>query len=187
MLKHLAYHAAPIDHDRAFLGQVEMIEQRRQLLTEPDLIEPLTKGLNQLLRDALNELDSAWNEAWNAGEALLEKDDDWNALDPDQRHSLRVKRQLLERSKPAFDVQDSTSIIKTLDIIGLEALKDRIAAMPSRYSDMLLEAAKLMEPKAQVVDINKLMLRSTDEVDDWLAETGTKLKKALEKGPVVIR
>jgi len=187
MLKHLAYHAAPIDHDRAFLGQVEMIEQRRQLLTEPDLIEPLTKGLNQLLRDALNELDSAWNEAWNAGEALLEKDDDWHALDPDQRHSLRVKRQLLERSKPAFDVQDSTSIIKTLDVIGLEALKDRIAAMPARYSDMLLEAAKMMEPKAQVVDINKLMLRSTDEVDDWLAETGAKLKKALERGPVVIR
>lgn len=187
LLKHLAYHAAPIDQDRVFLGQVEMIEQRRQLLTEPDSILPLTKSLDQLLRDALNEYESAWTGAWNEGEALLEKDDDWNALDPDQKHSLRSKRQLLKKSKPAFNVEDSTSIIKTLDIIGLEALKDRIAAMPGRYSDMLLEAAKLMEPKAQVVDINKLMLRSTDEVDSWLAETGAKLKKALEKGPVVVR
>jgi hypothetical protein len=69
----------------------------------------------------------------------------------------------------------------------LEGLKDRIAAMSSMYSDMLFEAAKLMEPKAQVVDIKKLTLRSSDEVDDWLAEAGAILKKALEKGPVVIR
>ena len=59
--------------------------------------------------------------------------------------------------------------------------------MPGRYSDMLFEAAKLMEPKAQVVDIKKLTLRSTNEVDAWLAEAGAMLKKALEKGPVVIR
>jgi len=59
--------------------------------------------------------------------------------------------------------------------------------MPGRYSDMLFEAAKLMEPKAQVVDIKKMTLRSSEEVDGWLAETGAMLKKALEKGPVVIR
>jgi hypothetical protein len=187
LLKQLAYHAVSIDQDRVFLGQVEMIEQHRQLLAEPDLIEPLTKGLNQLLRDALNELQSAWDGAWNAGEALLEKDDNWNKLEADQKHELRLKRQLLEKNKPVFEVEDSASIIKTLDSIGLEGLKDRIAAMSSRYSDMLFEAAKLMEPKAQVVDIKKLTLRSSDEVDDWLAEAGAILKKALEKGPVVIR
>lgn len=187
LLKHLAYHAVSIDQDRVFIGQVDMIEQHRQLLAEPDLIEPLTKGLNQMLRDALNELQSAWDAAWNAGEALLEKDDNWNKLEADQKHELRLKRQLLEKNKPVFEVEDSVSIIKTLDSIGLEALKDRIAAMPGRYNDMLVEAAKLMEPKAQVVDIKKLTLRSSNEVDDWLAEAGAMLKKALEKGPVVVR
>ena len=187
MLKQLAFHAVSIDQDRVFIGQVEMIEQHRQLLAEPDLIEPLTKGLNQMLRDALNELQSAWDAAWNAGEALLEKDDNWNKLEGDQKHELRLRRQLLAKNKPVFEVEDSASIIKTLDSIGLQGLKDRIAAMPGRYSDMLFEAAKLMEPKAQVVDIKKLTLRSSEEVDGWLAEAGAMLKKALEKGPVVIR
>jgi hypothetical protein len=98
-----------------------------------------------------------------------------------------LKRQLLAKNKPVFEVEDSVSIIKTLDSIGLQGLKDRIAAMPGRYNDMLVEAAKLMEPKAQVVDIKKLTLRSSEEVDGWLAEAGAMLKKALEKGPVVIR
>ncbi|MPM71019.1 hypothetical protein SDC9_117982 [bioreactor metagenome] len=187
LLKQLAYHAVSIDQDRVFIGQVEMIEQHRQLLAEPDLIEPLTKGLNQMLRDALNELQSAWDAAWNAGEALLEKDDNWNKLEGDQKHELRLRRQLLAKNKPVFEVEDSAAIIKTLDSIGLQGLKDRIAAMPGRYSDMLFEAAKLMEPKAQVVDIKKLTLRSSEEVDGWLAEAGAMLKKALEKGPVVIR
>jgi hypothetical protein len=94
---------------------------------------------------------------------------------------------LLAKNKPVFEVEDSVSIIKTLDSIGLQGLKDRIAAMPGRYNDMLVEAAKLMEPKAQVVDIKKLTLRSSEEVDGWLAEAGAMLKKALEKGPVVVR
>lgn len=187
LLKHLALHAVPIDQDRVFLGQVEMIEQHRKLLAEPDLIEPLTKGLNQLLREELNTLQGAWDDAWKAGEALLEKDENWNKLEPEQKHDLRLKNQLLEKNKPTFEVEDSASIIKTLDTIGLEALRDRIAAMPSRYNSMLFEAAKLMEPKVQVVDIKKLTLRSNEDVDLWLEEAGTMLKKALEKGPVVIR
>jgi hypothetical protein len=187
LLKHLAYHAVPIDQDRVFLGQVEMIEEYRKLLAEPDLIEPLTKGLNQLLREELNTLQGAWDAAWNAGEALLETDENWNKLEPEQKDDLRLKNQLLEKNKPTFEVEDSASIIKTLDTIGLEAMRDRIAAMASRYNSMLFEAAKLMEPKAQIVDIKKLTLHSNEDVELWLEEAGSMLKKALEKGPVVIR
>lgn len=187
LLKRLAHHVVSIDQDRVFLGQVEMIEQHRKLLAEPDLIEPLTKGLNQLLREELNSLRDDWESAWNAGEALLATDENWNKLEPEQKHDLRLKNQLLEKNKPTFEVEDSASIIKTLDVIGLEALGDRIAAMTSRYNDMLFEAAKLMEPKAQVVDIKKLTLRSHEDIDLWLTEAEAMLKKALEKGPVVIR
>jgi hypothetical protein len=187
LLEPLAHHAAPVDQDRIFLDQVEMIKKHRQLLEEPDLIEPLTKGLNQLLRDELNTLQDAWDEAWDTGEALLTKDDNWNKLPPEQKYKLRSDRLLLEKNRPVFEVEDSVSIIKTLDSIGLDNLKDRIAAMPGRYSEMLVEAARLMEPKAQIVTIKKPTLRSDSEVDDWLAEVEATLKNALEKGPVVIR
>ncbi len=187
LLENLARHAAPVDQDRVFLDQVEMIKKDRQLLEEPDLIEPLTKGLNQLLRDELNTLQDAWDEVWDTGEALLTKDDNWNKLPPEQKYKLRSDRLLLEENRPVFEVEDSVSIIKTLDSIGLDNLKDRIAAMPGRYSEMLVEAARLMEPKAQIVTIKKPTLRSDSEVDDWLAEVEATLKNALEKGPVVIR
>ena len=39
LLEPLAHHAAPVDQDRIFLDQVEMIKKHRQLLEEPDLID----------------------------------------------------------------------------------------------------------------------------------------------------
>jgi tetrahydromethanopterin S-methyltransferase subunit G len=187
LLKRLMHYATPIDYDKVFVGQVEIIEQHRKLLAEPDLIEPLIKGLNQLLRDELNTLHEIWANEWETGESLLLADESWNKLTPEDKYNLRLKHQLLEINKPSFEVDDSTSIIKTLDKISLEFLRDRIAAMSSRYNQILLEAAKMMEPKAQIVDIKKVVLHSVEDIKLWVKESEAILKEALKKGPVVIR
>lgn len=187
ILTKLTNHATPVDIDKGYIKQVKNIEEMRQLLSEPDLIDPLIKSLNQLLRETLNELNKAWDSAWDAGESLLAENNNWNSILPEQRHELRLNHQLLERNKPVFEVEDSNSIIKSLDTIGLSALNDRIVAMPSRYTKVLLDAVKLMEPEAQVINIKKLTLKKEEEINAWLEETGKTLKKALKKGPVVIQ
>ena len=187
VLKNLAMLAKSIDEDGVYRSQVSMIEQRRQLLTEPNLVEPLIKSLNQFLREELNELEKSWDAAWDVGEMQLASDDNWNKLEPEQKHALRLPRQLMEKSKPAFEVEDSVSIIKTLQSIGLEGLKDRIGAMHGRYGELLVESARMMEPKAQVVTVKRQTLYSSDEVDAWLEETGSILSAALEQGPVVVQ
>ena len=187
LLQNLAEHAASLDQDNVFLAQVSMIEQQRQLLVDPDLIEPLIKNLTQLLRDELNTLEQRWDRAWNKGEEVLASDENWNKLQPDQKHNLRLTRQLLEKAKPQFAVQDSESIIKTLDTIGLEGLRDRIAAMNGRYAEILVESARLMEPETQFITVKKPTLRTSDDVDTWLEELRVALNRAVEKGPVVVR
>lgn len=187
LLQNLAEHAASLDQDNVFLAQVSMIEQQRQLLVDPDLIEPLIMNLTQLLREEMNTLEQRWDRAWNRGEELLNSDENWNQLDSDKRHALRLPRQLFENAKPKFAVQDSGSILKTLDTIGLEGLRDRIAAMNGRYAEILVESARLMEPETQFITIKKPTLRTSDDIEVWLEEIRAALNTALEKGPVVVR
>ncbi len=187
VLKNLARHAQSLDQDNLILDQVSIIEQKRQLLVDPDLIEPLIKSLTDLLRTELNKLEKKWDDAWSQGETLLVSDENWDKIDREQKYDLRLSNQLVDKSKPEFSVQDSEAIIKTLDSIGIVGLRDRIAAMDGRFKKVLVEAARLMEPKTQVINVKKPTIRTTVDVDRWLEETRVELNAALEKGPVIIR
>ncbi len=59
VLKRLMAHANGVGGAEPHLAQAGNIQGRRQFLTEPDLIAPLTAGLAQMPREELNRLDQA--------------------------------------------------------------------------------------------------------------------------------
>ncbi len=186
-LKRLVSHAEGVDGAGPLLAQAGNIERQRQLLEEPDLIDPLAARLAQLLREELNRLDKAYAAEHEKGMARLKSDESWGQLDPEQRNGLLAERRLTLPDAPEINVASAEEIIATLERMTLAALADRVAAMPSRFTSVLIAAAELMEPEAQFVRVQRRMLKTEDDIEAWVREMRETLKTALDKGPIVIQ
>jgi len=186
-LKQLAGFVDGIEDAEVYLSQISTIEQKRQLLEEPDLIQPLITNLTQVLREELNKLKAEFEKNWDTGESKLKKiDENWKQLEPEQKHSLRVRNQLLEANNPAFNVETTKDVLDSLSRNSLPNLRNIVAALSSRYNAITLGAAKLMEPKIQEVDLPSKTLKSEADIVAWLKETEALLKETLKKGPVMV-
>lgn len=186
LLSNFSGHLNGIEGAEVLTSQINTISTQRQLLDTPDLINPLLSNVTQLLREELNSIKKQWDQLWAKGEATLEADDNWQQLEPEQRHQLRVQETLISNSVPIFEVENTESILKSLTNNSLPALRDRIAAMPSRYGNILLKAAKLCEPQAQFIVLPRVTIKNENEIDTWIEEVRSKLLKALEEGPIII-
>ena len=187
VLKRLMAHASGLQDAEVFLAQVKTIEQQRQLLEEPDLVEPLIASLTQLLRDELNKLDNEYASRHAEGLKRLEGDSNWQQLEPEQRYQLLFKNSLHEAARPKVAVQLTSNVLTTLDNCALPVFADRVAAMSARFDSVAREAAELCEPQAQFIQVPRRMLKTDEEIDAWVTEVKQQLKAALQQGPVVIR
>ena len=167
--------------------QVQSIIDTRLLLSEPDPVMPMVLAVSQLLRDELNNLASGYETAFESGFELLEKDPNWQKLEPEQRNALLSRQGLTNSQKPEIKVQSDSDIIATLSRISIASLRDRVVAMPSRFNQILQDAAKLMEPQVTFVTISRRTLKTDVEVQEWVTEVQSQLLEALKSGPVGIQ
>lgn len=184
MIKDLASHAVSLQETEALRAQVDAIAESRQLLAEPDPLPGLVKSLAQALRDQLNSLAEGYAEQHKAGMSRLDKDANWQKLEPEQRNQLLDSQKLTKAHEPKIVVNTSEDVLTTLASNPLSSLSDRVAAMPSRFNQILEDAALLCEPKVQFVSLPHPTLKSEDEVNAWAESAAQVLKKALSKGPV---
>jgi hypothetical protein len=184
LLNKLMSYATGLQDAEVIQVQMDAIAKQRQLLDNPNPVAPLLSALTQLLRTELNELKQQWDALFESGEKRLSADDNWNQLDPEIRHELRSTQSLLESSAPTFQLDSTDGILNTLVRHRLSVIRDRIAALPSRYDHALFGAAKAMEPEVQEVTLPKRTLRTAAEVDSWLEESRRILQDKIKKGPV---
>jgi len=186
-LQRLLNHAVGLKDVEVFRSQANAIKQQHQLLADPEPTAPLIAGLTQLFRDELNKLQEKWEERWQAGEQQLDSDSNWQQLEPEQRSQLRRAQQLTAAAKPNIELESTAAVLQTLDEIGLLAFQDRVAALPARYSNMLIEAAEICEPSAQFVQLPRRTLKTEGDIDNWLKDVEQQLKVILPQGPVIIK
>lgn len=186
VLRQLLDHASGLKNTEVVSAQVNTIVQQRQLLEEPDPVQPLLNSLTQLLREALNALQSSWEQYWNTGEEKLEADLNWRMLEPEQRYELRAKQQLTEAYIPPISVENTETILDTLCSNSIDAIQDRIAAMSSRFDNVIFGAAKMMEPEVQSVSLPVRTLKTEKDVEDWISEVKKILIDKIGKGPVIV-
>ena len=187
VLKKLARYANELPSAQGLIEQMQVIEDQRQLLHEPDPITTLSASLTQELRSELNSLKDRYEEQYQKGLSDLKADGNWNRLTPEQKNELLSAESLDGTAQPVFALQSTTDILATLDKTSCSVLKDRIAALPARFEKVAREAAALLEPKTQFISISHRTLRSEEDIDAWLREVEAKLKAALPNGPVVAR
>lgn len=187
VLKRLVNHASALADAEVYRAQVDTIEQQRQLLEEPDPINPLITSLTQSLREALNTLNQDYQARHEQGMKRLEADGNWKQLEPEQRNQLLSEQKLTLADQPKVAVQSTEEVLNTLDQCSLGMFADRVAALPSRFDNVAVSAAELCEPEIQFVSVPRRTLKTEADVDAWAEEVKDQLKTALEKGPISVK
>jgi len=183
-LRQLVDYARPIPEAAPLAQQVDAILTSRLLLADPDPAPTLCEQLCELLRQALT---SAWNSyklAHGAGMQMLDADENWRQLTPAQRLELLQAEGLL--TIPDICTGTEKDILELLRLGSLPAWSDRTAALPKRFHDARLRAAKLIEPAATHIRIPRRTLKTTADVEIWLAELEGIVTGNLKRGPVVV-
>jgi hypothetical protein len=171
----------------AYRAQVESIEQQRQLLTDPDPMAPIISNLTQALRGALNKLDQDYQVGHKQGMERLDNDSNLQQLDPDQRNQLLSQQRLTLNEQPQVSVESTQKVLKTLEQYSLTGFADRIAALPSRFDNVIEAAGQVCEPHIQFIQMPRRTLKTDEDIDAWADDAKQQLKAALQKGPVSVR
>jgi len=185
-LERLIGHAKGLKDANVLVSQVTHIEEKRLLLEEQNLIEPLLANTTQLLRDELNRLDNEYKANHDKGMSRLGEDPNWKKLTPEQRNTLLVEQKLTLAETPEIKVANTDDVLVTLERMSLSALTDRVAALSSRFDAVLVAAAELMEPEAQFIKLPQRTIKTEQEIEKWLDDVKKQIQKALKSGPVII-
>lgn len=184
-LKQLADYARGLQAAEPLLVQVEQIKAHRSLLDDPDPVQPLLASLTQQFREVFNDLQQRYEREHATGMQRLEVDDNWQQLSPDERHDLLATKRLTAADAPAISLGSTAEVLATLSHVRPDALADRIAALSSRFDDVLVKAAEAMEPEIQFVQLPRRTLKSEDDIQAWLEDARRELRDALQNGPVI--
>lgn len=182
IVNRLMKHAQGLQDSEVILAQLKHIEQKRQLLENPDLITPVIFNLTQLLREELNRLDIQYNDLHKKGMERLHNDSNWNKLEPEDRYQLLSSHNLHETARPHVEVQSTDDVLKTLDRMPLSGFVDRVAAIQTRFDNVIKEASVLLEPEAQFIEVPRRTLKTVKELEEWIEEVKHQMTTALEKG-----
>ncbi len=185
-LETLLRYAQPLKEAEAYQAQAKSILDSRLLLTDPAPVMPMVLALAQLLRDELNSLSARYDAEFERGFEVLEPDANWQQLEQEQRHTLLEQQGLTLAQKPRIRVDSDAEIASTLSSISISSLRDRVVAMPSRFAQIALEAAQILEPKARRATLPSTTLKSDEDVDQWVAQAAASLKEQLHEGPVIV-
>jgi hypothetical protein len=169
--------------DRA-RNEITAIESSRGLLGDPDPVPGLIEQLTQALREELNKAHSQCKQLQTTCQASLEVAPVWAKLTPQQQETLKAEHQL--NGVPTIAVGSTDEVLKTLQQSKLREWRNLCDAIPTRFSQALQAAAKLLEPKVQPVRLIGATIRTEDDLQSWLAATEKEIREKLKDGPVML-
>jgi hypothetical protein len=162
---------------------LEDIRDKRRLLDEPDPIPPLRQDAAAELRGRLNAAYEAYSNAFQAAEALLHADDNWQKLSPEDKHAMRADNGLLPVPRPS--VASPEDIATALSAKSLSAWADLTRGLKVGALAALDEAAERLQPQVQPITLPAPgILSDAASVEAWLERVRAAVLTALAKGPV---
>ena len=184
MLQELLPMAAGLPTAAEVQPQVETVIGNRSALATPDPVPNLCSTVCQALRDGIQKERGLYQSVYGEQMKSLTASTVWQQLKPEQAAGILAARGLA--GVPEVQVGTEDEVLASLEAISLADWQVRRDALPQRFADALMEAAKLLEPKAQRVHLASGTLKTEQEVKAWLAEAEKDLLAKLKNGPVVI-
>ena len=184
-LVRLLDHAVDLPDVGAIREEAQAIYDQRLLLDDPDAVRPLRGQLEDLLRRTLLAQQDAFNQALRAGWDQLEEDASWTAISSVQQSNLAQGQQIDQ--KMDLQIGSYDSLVNTLEAMPLSSWQNRIDALSSRFARVREEAARLLTPQAQSLNLPRQTIHDAGELDAWLATVKSQIETALGKGPVILK
>jgi hypothetical protein len=183
-VKRLRDHAAGLPIAEEVRGEIDAIEKHRGLLADPDSVPVVAEKLTQTIREALNQVHARCAQLHGEGQKTLAASPTWTQLAPAQQHTIMSAHQLDD--VPKIAVGSTEEVLKTLQAMKLAAWNDLRDALPTRFTQALQAAAKLLEPKTQPFKIPSATITTEDELTLWLTTTAKQIREKLQHGPVML-
>jgi hypothetical protein len=117
--------------------------------------------------------------------ATLAENDTWKRIQEQDRQRILAEVQLSPSVKP--DTSTDEKLLASLDAYSLAARRADADAVPSRAQRALEFAARLLEPKVKIVVLERVTLRTPEDVGQWLGRQEKVLVEAVKAGPVLIQ
>lgn len=162
--------------------EADAIIQQRSLLDNPNPTSALIQQLVSKLRDAVQFHVQAYLERHASCLAQLQADSQWQQLSDEQQRAILEKRKLLTLEQPTLN--DAEAILDSLGEVSLEQWTDRTDSLASKFDSARLEAAELLQPKLQRINLPRQTFESEADVDAWLAAVKQQILSKLNDGPV---
>lgn len=184
MVTRLVRHAESLEAARPHLEQSEAVRDQRLLLDSTDHVSPLRKELADLLRSEVNRLHRDNTEAYAKAAQSLAANDAWTQLPEEDQNALKAEVGLAEPVPPS--VKTDEALAAHLDSRSLAAARAETDAITGRVSQAIQCAAKRLEPKVQLIHVERTTVKTAADVQVWLERQKKTLLNALAKGPVLI-
>ncbi len=183
LLEFQAFASGPPEADDC-AKSIAAITAGRSLLAEPDPVPELNKQLTTALRLALGRLQDDLANAFSAGDAKLAASPVWNSRSDEQRTTIATACQLSLPPKAPIGTDDE--ILAALRTRTLTDRRNLLDAVPQRFARALEEAAKLATPEAVRVTLPGAVIKTSAELDQWLAGVRQQVEDKLKSGPVIL-
>ncbi len=164
--------------------QHDAIISNRSLLDDPDPVEAQVTDIADKLRKAITHHINHFNQEYQQQKQQLEANSNWQKLTAEQQKKIQDKRDLNEPEP--ITVNTVEEVIQSLEDCSLERWNDRIQAQSSKFEYARIDAATLLEPKVQRVNLPHRTLKTEDDIKAWLEEVEAKMMDDIQNGPLVV-
>ena len=164
--------------------QLEAIRAERRLLEEHNPLQTLRQQLLSQLRQALKGQHEAFTTRYNQLHQELLGRPEWSQLTLEQHKQLLAGQGLA--SIPEIETGEESALLDSLEEISLAGWRMRIEALPQQFTNLILAAARLLEPETRTIRLSSPTLRTPAEVKAWLERTEKELLERLREGPILI-
>lgn len=183
-LQELLQHADGLPEAADLQKEADTVRDERRLLEDGDPVPPIHNELVKLLRAAVKKAHTGMTEVFQREMKALETNSNWQKLAREQRDQLSQDARLTPPED--LSIGDDAGLMAELSARSLPVWETTADALPERFRQAALAAARLLEPKTQRVSLSSGTLKTPDDVKKWLAETEKELLEKIQKGPVVI-
>ena len=161
----------------------EAILANRSLLDDPCPVEPLIKKATNALRDGITAHRANYEEEYQTCMSELLDDENWQLLDEAKRDAFLANRNLADIT--SINVSELDEVLNSLDEISFNQWNDKTAALPGIFSQVLKDAISELQPKTQYCRLNKPIIKTEQDLQDWLKYVESELRTQMENGPVM--
>ncbi len=184
VVERLAKHANGIPEAAEQVAQVEAIRNERLLLEPTDPVAPVRSALAELLRRNAGELNATNESAYASAISSLNESSTWSAIPESERN--RIVAGVGLTAPPKVDTSSDEALLASLDNRPLSSLQTEADAVTGRMQRALELAARYLEPKVQTICLERVTLRTAEDVRGWLTRQETVLLDAVAVGPVLV-